>query len=290
VTPPAVPLSAEAAFGSLGPDTDPELAELARVAVSAAQDAAALLAAGFGARRKYIDTKSSATDMVSEVDRAAETLITDRLRELRPADGLLGEEGADIHGSSGVRWVIDPLDGTTNYLFGIPVYSVSIAAEIAGAAVVGVVIDPSRNETWAAIAGGGAWRNGEAVRVASGRSQLDTALVGTGFAYRAERRAWQASVAAQVIPAVRDLRRFGSAALDLCWVAGGRLDAYYEWGLNPWDLSAGELLCREAGGLVEILPGRTVLAATPALMSPLRDLLEAAGAFLAPDGPEPKAW
>jgi myo-inositol-1(or 4)-monophosphatase len=197
-------------------------------------------------------------------------------------ESLAGEEGAAKTGSTGIRWVIDPLDGTTNFLFGVPQYSVSIAAEIAGDPVVGVVIDPSHRETWAARRGGGARCNGVPCRVAEGRS--------TRFGYRQDRRAWQAQVAAGLIPAVRDLRRFGSAALDLCWVAGARVDAYYEWGLNPWDLSAGRVICTEAGGVVDIMEGHTIVATTPSLARPLRDLLVSLGADRPPTGEEPRHW
>jgi myo-inositol-1(or 4)-monophosphatase len=158
-------------------------------------------------------------------------------------------------------------------------WSVSIAAEIDGRPVAGVVIDPSRDETWRATAGRGATCNGAPCRVANGRSSLSTALVATGFGYQRDRRAWEADVVARVLPEVRDIRRFGSAALDLCWVAGGRFDAYYEWGLNAWDLSAGRLLCEEAGGTVEITEGEIVIATTTELFDPLRALLARSGAF-----------
>ncbi len=290
--PPPLRLSPAEAFGrSVLESADGRpLGELAGVALLAAQQAAAIHLEGIGRPPMRVDTKSSATDMVSEVDRAAEAVISDVLADQRPDDGLLGEEGTSRPGSTGVRWVVDPLDGTTNYLFGIGAFSVSIAAEVDGRAVVGVVIDASRQEVWAAARGWGAWCNGAPCRVATGRSTTETALVVTGFGYRPERRRWQGRIAAQLLPQVRDIRRFGSAALDLCWVAGGRVDAYYEWGLNPWDLSAGMLICQEAGGTVEILPGRTVLAAVPALAEPLTDLLAAADAFAVPDGPEPIMW
>jgi myo-inositol-1(or 4)-monophosphatase len=165
-----------------------------------------------------------------------------------------------------------------------------VAAEREGRPVVGVVIDPARREVWAAIDGCGAYRNGERCRVASGRSELRTALVATGFGYVPARRAWQAGILAQVLPAVRDVRRMGSAALDLCWLAGGRFDAYYEWGLNPWDLAAGELICAQAGAAVRILPGRTVVASVPELIDAMVDLLERAGILDPPDGPEPRQW
>lgn len=282
-SPPAAgQLTVDQAFGP--PGNDPLLTELAGAALRAGQAAAGLLADAVGRPRTQVEIKSSATDMVSEVDRGAEELVMGILAELRPDDGLLGEEGASKPGTTGIRWVVDPLDGTTNFLFGIPQFSVSIAAEIDERPVVGVVIDPSRQETWAARLGGGARCNGIPCRVASGRSTLPTALVATGFGYASERRAWQARVAATVIPRVRDLRRFGSAALDLCWVAGGRVDAYYEWGLSPWDLSAGRVICNEAGGRVDVLPPHTVVAATPELFGPLVDLLVEAGVDLPLEG------
>ncbi len=282
-------LSATDLFGL---STSPDLLgdELAAVALGAARAAAAIHVAGFGELRYRVDTKSSATDMVSEVDRQAEAAVVGHISERRPNDAILGEEGTSRPGSSGVRWVVDPLDGTTNYLFGIPAFSVSIAAEIDDEAVVGIVIDPMRGETWAAVAGRGARLNGIATSVAVGRSELATALVATGFGYRAERREHQARVAATVVPAVRDIRRFGSAALDLCWVAGGRVDAYYEWGLNPWDLSAGRLICDEAGARTGTLPGHTIVASVPALYEPLVDLLVRAGALEVAPGAEERHW
>jgi len=255
---------------------------LTAIALEAARGAAAVLEEGYGQRRDHVETKSSPTDMVSEVDRAAEDHITRLLAGRRPDDAVLGEEGASRPGTTAVRWVVDPLDGTTNYLFGIPAWSVSIAAEWAGRAVVGVVVDPSRHEEWQAGAGRGATCNGERCRVATGRSELSTALVGTGFSYRRDRRAWAAALLARVLPEVRDIRRFGSAALDLCWVAGGRYDAYYEWGLNPWDLAAGRLVCEEAGATVTHHDGGMVVAAVAELYGPLHRLLDEAGAFEPP--------
>jgi myo-inositol-1(or 4)-monophosphatase len=291
VTPDAAAPTADEAFGPPMPGEDPLLAELAAVALDAATGAAGLAAEAIGHRRVRVDTKSSSTDMVSEVDRDAEALIASLLAARRPDDGLLGEEGASRQGTTGVRWVVDPLDGTTNYLFGIPAWSVSVAAERDGRPVVGVVVDPSRQETWAAVEGRGARCNGRPCRVAEGRSILPAALLATGFGYDADRRAWQARVLTSVLPAVRDVRRFGSAALDLCWVAGGRFDGYYEWGLNPWDLSAGTIICREAGGVVDVRPGRLIVATTPGLRAPLGALLEEAGATgAAGDGPEPRTW
>lgn len=279
-------LSASEAFGPL----DGVLAELASVALEAAQAGAAILRRGWMADPGEVDTKTSSTDLVSDFDRASEAAVSGILLSRRPDDAVLGEEGTSRDGTSGVRWVVDPLDGTTNFVFGVPQYSVSIAAETDGAPAVGVVVDPCRDETWAAARGGGARLNGVPCRVAAGRSTIETSLVATGFGYRPERRAWQARVAAAVLPKVRDIRRFGSAALDLCWTAGGRYDGYYEWGLNPWDLSAGALICREAGGRVEILPGRLIVATAPALFDDLVELLEAAGGFDAEPGPEPRHW
>jgi myo-inositol-1(or 4)-monophosphatase len=249
-----------------------------------------------------LESKTSATDMVSDVDRESEAVVAAIVAGRRPDDAMLGEEGTSRPGRTGVRWVVDPLDGTTNFLFGIPQYAVSIGAEVEGRPVVGVVIDPSRHEVWAAIAGHGAFLNGRRCRVPSGRSTLETAsnlemaptletaLCATGFGYRAERRRWQAAVAAQVIPAVRDIRRLGSAALDLCWVGGRRYDAYFEWGLNPWDFSAGSLVAAEAGATVAVVGRRLVVASVPALFEPLCRLLEEAGGYEAPEGPEPAEW
>jgi myo-inositol-1(or 4)-monophosphatase len=237
-----------------------------------------------------VETKISSTDMVSDVDRASETAVADILERLRPDDAVLAEEGTSRPGTTGVEWVVDPLDGTTNFLFGIPQFAVSIAAEIDHRPVAGVVIDPSRREVWAALAGGGAFRNGVRCAVPDGRSTIDTALCATGFGYRAERRRWQAEVAAAVIPQVRDIRRLGSAALDLCWTGGGRYDAYFEWGLNPWDFSAGALVAAEAGARVEVVGRRLVVATYPSLFEPLCRLLESAGGFDAPPGPEPAEW
>lgn len=265
----------------------PDLDDLTAVALEAARAAEAVLRQGHASD---IDTKISPTDMVSDVDRRAESEATRVLSSRRPDDEIMAEEGTSLAGSSGVRWVVDPLDGTTNYLFGIPQFSVSIAAEIDDKPLVGVVVDPSRNETWVAAAGQGALLNGERCQVPSGRSTLDTALVATGFGYRKERRSWQASVLTKVLPAVRDIRRFGSAALDLCWIGGGRFDAYYEWGLNPWDFAAGALVAAEAGAVVEVLGNRLVVAAAPELFESFVGLLEDAGALDAPPGPEPALW
>ncbi len=171
-----------------------------------------------------------------------------------------------------------------------PNFAVSVAAEIGGTTRVGIVFDPSRRETWAAVEGWGARRNGRPCQVALGRSTLATALIATGFGYQPARREWQGAVVAHLLPRVRDIRRFGAASLDLCWTAGGRFDAYYEWGLNPWDLAAGALVCQEAGARVEAFPGRLIVASTPELFEPLCGLLTQAGATEVPAGPEPRFW
>jgi len=238
-----------------------------------ASGAARLLQQFSGTPLKEVSTKSSPTDLVSEADMASEAFIVSTLRRTRPFDSVQSEEGSSQQGTSGISWVADPLDGTTNFFFNVPAYSVSLAARCNGRTVVGVVVDPSRQETWSASAGRGARCNGRECRVANGRSDVATALVATGFSYSPDKRAEQAAVLARLLPAVRDIRRFGSAALDLCWVAGGRFDAFYESGLNDWDWAAGGLICEEAGGQLLMLPDQLLLAATPALSAPLAALL-----------------
>lgn len=258
-------------------------AELLEVGLEAARRAGELLRDGRPADLAVAATKTSPIDVVTEMDLAAEKLITGVLAERRPADGLLGEEGADVPGTSGVRWVVDPLDGTVNYLYGLPSWGVSVAAEYRGETVVGVVAAPMRGETYHAVLGGGAW-SGTARLACRPAAPLDQALVATGFGYLRSRREHQAEVARRIIPLVRDVRRGGSAALDLCDVAAGRLDGYYERGLNPWDYAAGELIAREAGALTGGRPsaaasGELTLAATPAVFASLQPLLEEAGAW-----------
>ena len=251
------------------------------LAVGLARDAGALLLDGQERVRVDVATKTSVTDMVTDMDRASETLVVEGLAQARPDDAVLAEEGAGHTGTSGVRWVIDPLDGTTNYLYGNPNFAVSIAAEIDGAGTVGVVFDPSRDEMFTAVAGRGAHCNGEPIAV-SRADDLAHALVATGFSYLPERRAAQGRLLAWMLPAVRDIRRSGAATLDLCWVACGRVDAYFERGLQPWDLAAGVVVAAEAGALVEGLDGPvpgsgSVMAVTPGLAGPLRLLLGGAG-------------
>ncbi|MET8164964.1 inositol monophosphatase family protein [Streptomyces sp. NPDC057456] len=268
--------------------TDPLHTELLEIAKEAARRAGELLRDGRPADLAVAATKSSPIDVVTEMDIAAEKLITALISEHRPDDGFLGEEGASSEGGSGIRWVIDPLDGTVNYLYGLPTWAVSIAAEQDGETVAGVVEIPMRGETYHAVRGGGAWGSGarEGERALSCRpaAPLDQALVSTGFNYVTEVRAHQADVAQRLIPLLRDIRRSGSAAVDLCDVAAGRLDGYYERGLHPWDLAAGDLIAREAGALTGGRPGERpardlTVAATPGVFEPLQRLLEDFGAW-----------
>lgn len=208
----------------------------------------------FGGPARGLGSKSTATDLVSDADRDAEALIRDLLAAERPDDALLAEEGTNERGASGRRWVFDPLDGTVSYLYGYPHWCVSVALEDGEGAAVGVVYDPNRDELFAAERGQGATLQGEPIRVRESPA-LEEALVATGFGYDAAWRARQAEVMRKVLPLVRDIRRAGSAALDLAWVAAGRLDGYYERGLNHWDWAAGRLLVREAGGVADDLPG-----------------------------------
>ncbi|HEX6681873.1 MAG TPA: inositol monophosphatase family protein [Candidatus Limnocylindrales bacterium] len=225
------------------------------------------------------DTKSTLTDVVTAADREVERQIVDALRALRPHDAILGEEYGDSEGggTSQVRWIIDPIDGTVNYLYGLPQYAVSIAAELDGEVVAGVVHHAAAGAVWTAAKGHGAWRDGRRL-TGSTETVLAQSLVATGFAYLAERRAHQGRVVAGVLPRVRDIRRMGSAALDLCAAAEGIVDAYYEKGLAAWDLAAGGLVAREAGLVVSGLGGAAAgpdltLAAPPALHPLLHDLL-----------------
>lgn len=248
-------------------------------------DASHLQRQALGRARTGVDTKSTITDVVTATDQASERLIVDGIREARPDDAILAEEGTDHAGTSGVRWIVDPLDGTTNFLYGIPAFGPAVAVEVDGAVVAGVVVDTGRGEVFEAVRGGGARLDGSAIACGSG-DVLATALVGTGFSYDADRRALQAEVLHQVLPNVRDVRRFGAAALDLCWVACGRIDAYYERGLAPWDLAAGGLIAAEAGAVVGDgrggpASGELVVAANPNLFEPLAAILETAGASAA---------
>lgn len=212
--------------------------------------------------------------MVSDADRDAEALVRDMLARERPADGLLAEEGSHSEAESGRRWVVDPLDGTTNFLYGCPCWAVSVALENAEGGLVGVVRDPLRDETFAAVRGGGAWLGDDVLSVAPG-GKLGTALIATGFAYDSEGRREQAQLLTTVLPLIRDIRRAGAAALDICWVAAGRVDGFYERGLKHWDSAAAALVVSEAGGVVTALEGQPpgLLAARPGVAEGLAELV-----------------
>jgi myo-inositol-1(or 4)-monophosphatase len=276
----------------------PDLAELLDLAVGVAREAGELLASRAG-RVQVAATKSSPTDVVTEMDRRAEELIRARLLAARPDDAILGEEAGETGDSDGapVRWVVDPLDGTVNYLYGLHDWAVSIAAEVGGAILAGAVYVPMRGELFSAAHGGGAWLASESgispsvpvrspTRLPPTRLHcrpgvpLGQALVGTGFGYQAARRQVQGEVVGALLPQVRDIRRAGVASVDLCAVAAGRLDGYYERGLNYWDWAAGALVATESGARVGGLHGAPVstsmtVAAGPDLFGPLSDALAA---------------
>jgi myo-inositol-1(or 4)-monophosphatase len=246
-----------------------------------ARQAGRVVAAGRHGDVEVTRTKSSPTDVVTAVDLAAEQVIRQQILAARPGDGFIGEEGEDVEGSSGVRWVADPIDGTVNYLYGIPQYAVSLAAELDGEVVAGVVHNAATGETFTASRGHGAQLDGRPV-VASACTDLASALLGIGYGYRADARAAQAVEVSRLVAQVRDVRRLGSAALDLCFVACGRLDAYVERGLKRWDLAAGGLVAREAGARVEGLDGEAasellVVAAPEPLFERFHGLLVASG-------------
>ncbi len=292
--------------------TAPDPEDLLALAAETAAAAGRLLAdRGAMARPEVVDTKSSLTDVVTEMDRQAEALITERIRAARPGDAILGEEGGETHGvaqategaaapADAVRWIVDPLDGTVNYLYGLADWSVSIAAEASGTIVAGVVAVPLHGETFLAVRGRGAWLRSDAgLHSATGETSttgetgaigetgetgarlrcnrdvpLARALVGTGFGYLPGRRRVQGEVVSALLPRIRDIRRGGSASVDLCMVAAGRLDAFYERGLNYWDYAAGALIAEEAGAVVTGLNGRPpgpsmTVAAAPGLHAEL---------------------
>ena len=215
-------------------------------------------------------TKSTSTDVVTEIDTWAEEAVVERLLAARPNDGLLGEEGASAAGTTGVLWIIDPIDGTTNLLYDLPGYSVSIGVELNGEPVAGAVYDPVRSELFSAGLGEGATRNSEVISV-SGADNVATALVGTGFSYEASDRKGQAEALTTLLPRVRDIRRLGGAALDFCNVACGRMDAYFERGIKKWDGAAGGVIAKEAGAVVNL--GDISYAIAPGIADDLIDLI-----------------
>ena len=256
----------------------------ARALVALARDVAVEAAELVASRRRaevtVADTKSSSVDVVTEADRAAEDLIRDRLLEARPGDGFVGEEGGGAESATGVTWVVDPIDGTVNFLYDLPQYAVSIAARVGDEVVAGVVVDVAKGECFTATRGGGAWCDGRRLAVRT-LAVPGEQLVATGFSYEREVRIAQSRAVAAMMPEVRDIRRLGSAALDLCWLGAGRSDAYVEEGLNDWDLAAGGLVAREAGARLEVYPGvggkACVVAAPFAAFDAFADLVRRAG-------------
>lgn len=251
----------------------PTPTDLAGLATEVAREAAEMARTALREARHLVETKSTATDMVTATDRAIEAHILERLLNARPDDGFLGEESSERSGTSGIRWIVDPIDGTTNFFYGLPGFNTSIAAERDGEIIAGVVVDPVRDELFSATLGGGATCNGVPIRCTDATTAA-LALVVTGFSYRIDRRRAQARVVADLIGEVRDIRRLGAAALDLCMVAAGRVDAYFESGLQPWDRAAGVLIAREAGARVEDLHGGDpsstfVLASSPGVFDEL---------------------
>lgn len=246
--------------------------------------------AGAPPRSSSVTTKSTPTDPVTLADTETETLIRAELTRLRPDDTVLGEEdGGTLEVPAGVRWIVDPIDGTVNFLYGIPAYSVSVGAQVDGVSVAGAVVDVARRITYSATRGGGAFRDdgtGQTPLHCTDVTSVALALVATGFGYDEDRRRAQGAVIAELLPQIRDLRRVGSAALDLCMVASGSVDAHFEHGLNPWDWAAGALIAEEAGAVVTVpgpgsrgSDGAVTMALAPGIASEFTALLERVGAL-----------
>lgn len=272
---------------------DDLVARLRSLAADVAVEAGALVREGRRSGVRAVESKSTVTDMVTEFDKASERLIVERILVSRPDDGLVGEEGADRDGTTGVRWLIDPIDGTTNFLYDLPGYAVSIAAADHTGPLAAAVYVPASGELFSAGRGQGATLDGRPIRCSSTTS-LAQALVATGFSYRPDRRRRQAARVARIIDRVRDVRRLGAASVDLCYVAAGRLDAYYEEWLGPWDLAAGALIAREAGCRTGDFAGGSVrpeqvLVATPAIWDGLAALIAEADAATAGGHDAPSA-
>ena len=262
---------------------------LLALAIAVACEAGEMLA-GWHGRPAVVGTKSSPTDVVTEMDQAAERLIRNRILAERPDDAILGEEGGQTGGAAPVRWIVDPLDGTVNYLYGLPDWAVSIAAECGGQVVAGVVCVPRRDALFGAAAGAGAWQSsladisrgaappGSQPLICAADVPLSQALIATGFGYERGRRVVQGQVLSAVLPRVRDIRRNGACSVDLCSVAAGNVNGYYERGVQYWDIAAGTLIAREAGAVVGGLAGRPAgpsmtISAGPALFTELHDML-----------------
>ena len=288
---PTQPMGAADAAGSRPDPAEPLALRMIaeQVALEAAEHLRGLPRPWEGAPGDGVATKSTRTDVVTDSDHAVETLVRRRLAQLRPGDGVMGEEHGGEASGPGVHWVVDPIDGTVNFLYGLPWYAVSVAAVRDGVSLAGAVVEPASGRLWSASLGGGATLDGQPLR-ASGAAEIALSLLGTGFAYSAERRGRQARLVAELLPHVRDLRRTGSAALDLCAVAAGWTDAYIEHGCNWWDWAAAALVAAEAGAVVRV-PGPTgsvppadglgadaLFAAAPGIAGELADLLRAHGA------------
>jgi myo-inositol-1(or 4)-monophosphatase len=256
-----------------------DVEQLRATAVAVAQQVGDLIARLRVEGATQVDTKTSATDVVTAADTAAERLARRLLAQWRPGEPVLGEEEGGAGATDGLCWVVDPIDGTVNYLYGLPWYAVSVAVQRDGQSLAGAVAQPAAGRLWSAARGCGADCDGAAVQV-SGATQLELSLIGTGFSYRSQRRARQAAMVAGMLPRIRDLRRTGSAALDLCSVASGWLDGFLEHGLHRWDWAAGALIAAEAGAVVR-LPERgsdVVLAAAPGIVDSLAELATQYGA------------
>lgn len=257
--------------------TQAEEDQLLAVALEAARAAAAELNERYGGRQSGVRSKSGPTDLVSDADLAAEQAIRSVLGERRPDDRILGEEGGAT-GDGELRWIVDPLDGTINYLYEIPAFAVSVACEDASGTIAGVVLDPLRDECFAATRSGSPTLNGETITVTDRPETLQFTMVATGFGYDPVVRTGQAAVVARVLPHVRDIRRVGAAALDLVWAACGRFDAFYERGLNTWDIAAGALVASRSGLVVrELEPNGEerwgVITAPPSVIDELQALI-----------------
>ncbi len=256
-----------------------DLDALLNLAVEIANSAGDILLEGRRNGFGKVTSKSTSVDIVTEIDHASEKHIVSQIRTHRPDDGMLGEEGTSFEGTSGVHWLVDPLDGTVNYTYGLNEFAVSIGVEIEGVPSVGVVFCPAVDELFTAVTGRGAYLNDEPI-AGSTETTIRQSLVATGFSYDSERRANEAEVLTHLLPAARDIRRGGSAAIDLCRAACGRVDAYYEHWVRPWDVAGGQVIASEAGLLVTAINGRdpagtSVLAANPTLHGRLAELLNA---------------
>ena len=259
-----------------------KLFELLEVAKNAARLAAAVHRRALDSGNVKFDTKSSASDLVTEIDRESERVLVETIRAARPNDEIVGEEGTNVSGSSGVRWILDPLDGTTNFVHRYPAHSVAVGVEVSGHNMIGVVHDTFRDRVYAGVVGEGATCDDEPITVRD-ESNLKQALIGTGFLPDENVRRVQADLLRQVLPRVRDIRRSGCPSLDICSVASGTLDGFYECGLGPWDIAAGAAIAEAAGATIRllnssVLPNPFLVVANPRLATELVSVLVEAGA------------